>query len=43
MSKADLQGLHDYLDNLDKTAYSIKKYAIKKYKTEIEKLGGTND
>lgn len=43
MSKAELQALYDYLDDLDKTAYSIKKYAIKKYKAEIEKLGGEND
>lgn len=43
MTKADLQNLYDFLDNLDKTAYSIKKHSIKKYKTEIEKLGGTND
>lgn len=43
MTKAELMQLKNYLDDLDAVAYSIKKHAIKKYKTEIEKLGGDND
>ena len=43
MNKADFILLKDFLDDLDAKAYSIKKNAIKKYKKEIERLGGNND
>lgn len=43
MSRNELIVLKDYLDDLDKKAYSMKKHAIKKYKKEIEKLGGLDD
>lgn len=43
MTKAEFQQLKDFLDDLDKRAYSLKKRAIKMYKLEIEKLEKEND
>lgn len=43
MSKAEFSALKDFLDDLDSKAYSTQKNAIKRYKKEIEKLGGEND
>lgn len=43
MTKAEFMLLKNFLDDLDTKAYSIKKNAIRKYKKEIERLGGKND